>query len=348
MTDFVLSGAVTNPSGSLVTSLGSFTMAQLNAAVSDGDVVYLGSADTIGGAKIFSAGVTVTDNVFTVLDNTDPTKSFKFQAGSISAGQSRTITIPDAAGTIALIDAALTVSANWTIPDANLIIVDDGDATKRLKFQLSSITTGQTRNMTIPDADGTLATLGGVAQTFTNTMTVNANFTGGNLTGTTTCALGVGATANGSTKTVNIGTAGVSGSTTNVTIGSSVAGAIVTISHYGTNVFLSPIAFGYGTGAGGAVTQGTSRVTGVTLNTPCGQITMFSAAGSAVWSSFVLTNSQIAIGDVILISYQTATNDYLFSTKALAGSCKINFATTAGVATDAPILNFVVIKAVAS
>ena len=35
---------------------------------------------------------------------------------------------------------------------------------------------------------------------------------------------------------------------------------------------------GYSTGAGGVVTQGTSRTTGVTLNKPSGQITLFSQA----------------------------------------------------------------------
>ncbi len=37
---------------------------------------------------------------------------------------------------------------------------------------------------------------------------------------------------------------------------------------------------GYSSGAGGSVTQLTSRTTAVTLNRPCGDITLFSDAGS--------------------------------------------------------------------
>ena len=54
----------------------------------------------------------------------------------------------------------------------------------------------------------------------------NANNDLGTSTATGTTNLATGASLNGNTKTVNIGTAGVSGSTTNVTIGSAVAGAL--------------------------------------------------------------------------------------------------------------------------
>jgi hypothetical protein len=42
--------------------------------------------------------------------------------------------------------------------DNEFLVYDDADATKNLKFQLSGITTGQTRVITIPDKSGTLAT----------------------------------------------------------------------------------------------------------------------------------------------------------------------------------------------
>jgi len=103
-------------------------------------------------------------------------------------------------------------------------------------------------------------------------------------------------------------------------------------------------AFGYDSGEGGAVTQITSRTTGITLDKPSGRVTMFSAAGSATWSSFTLTNSTIAAGDTIVLTQQGGTNTYLLSAKAQAGSVVISFATTGGTATDAPIINFAVIK----
>ncbi|TPK70210.1 hypothetical protein FJ930_19785 [Mesorhizobium sp. B2-4-15] len=41
--------------------------------------------------------------------------------------------------------------------DANLVIADDGDPTKKFQFQASGITTGQTRIFTVPDLTGTMA-----------------------------------------------------------------------------------------------------------------------------------------------------------------------------------------------
>jgi hypothetical protein len=106
---------------------------------------------------------------------------------------------------------------------------------------------------------------------------------------------------------------------------------------------------GYATGAGGTVTQATSRTTGVTINKVSGAITMFSAAGSATAASFTVTNSAVAATDVIHLSQKSGTNLYNFLvTTVAAGSFNITFFTTGGTATDAPVINFVVIKGVTS
>ena len=65
---------------------------------------------------------------------------------------------------------------------------------------------------------------------------------------------------------------------------------------------------GYSAAAQGAVTQATSKSTGVTLNTSAGRITMNNAAlaaGAAV--SFVLTNSLISINDTIVVNVSSNT-----------------------------------------
>jgi hypothetical protein len=106
---------------------------------------------------------------------------------------------------------------------------------------------------------------------------------------------------------------------------------------------------GYATGAGGAVTQLTSRTTGVTLNKRCGAITMFSAAGSATAATFTVTNSTVGANDVIILNQASGTNLYdLLVTAVAAGSFNITFLTTGGTATDAPVINFVVIDGVAA
>jgi hypothetical protein len=113
--------------------------------------------------------------------------------------------------------------------DAAFTLQDDIDPTKQARFQIAGFTAGATRVFTLPDATTSLAGLA-VAQTFSAKQTLsNANNDLGTSTGTGTTNLATGATLSGNTKTVNIGTAGLSGSTTNVTIGSAVAGALGTL-----------------------------------------------------------------------------------------------------------------------
>ena len=105
---------------------------------------------------------------------------------------------------------------------------------------------------------------------------------------------------------------------------------------------------GYATGAGGTVTQGTSRTTPVTINKICGSITMFSAAGSTTWSSFVVNNTTITATDTILLSFSGGSNTYLFVPGRIVGgtSFVINFVSLVGTAVDAPIINFTIINSV--
>jgi hypothetical protein len=106
---------------------------------------------------------------------------------------------------------------------------------------------------------------------------------------------------------------------------------------------------GYATGAGGTVTQGSSRTTGVTINKRCGAITMFSAAGSATAATFTVTNSTVGANDVIILNQASGTNLYdLLVTAVTAGSFNITFLTTGGTATDAPVINFAVIDGVSA
>lgn len=106
---------------------------------------------------------------------------------------------------------------------------------------------------------------------------------------------------------------------------------------------------GYGTGAGGTVTQATSRTTGVTLSKACGAITLVSAAGSTSWQSFTVTNTLVAATDVVHVCQKSGTDLYeIHVTNVAAGSFKISFKTTSGTTTEQPVFNFTVIKAVTS
>lgn len=106
---------------------------------------------------------------------------------------------------------------------------------------------------------------------------------------------------------------------------------------------------GYNVGDGGAVTQATSRTTGVTLNKPCGSVTLFSAAGSATFASFTVTNSTVAATDTVIVSQKSGTDLYeAHVTAVAAGSFRISYRTTGGTTTEQPVFNFTVIKSVAS
>ena len=109
----------------------------------------------------------------------------------------------------------------------------------------------------------------------------------------------------------------------------------------------SPVGIGYGPGAGGTVTQATSKSTAVTLNKPCGQITMNASALAANASvSFTLNNSLVTLTDIVVASTVTLTNYRVearinaagqvgirvtnVSTSSLSEALKINFAIIKG------------------
>jgi hypothetical protein len=106
------------------------------------------------------------------------------------------------------------------------------------------------------------------------------------------------------------------------------------------------IGYATGFGTGGAVTQGTSRTTGVTLNNITGAITMFTGApviGTPV--SFTVTNSAVAATDVVYATVKSATNTYEVITSATgSGSFQLTVTSLAGTASDTPVINFAIIK----
>lgn len=107
---------------------------------------------------------------------------------------------------------------------------------------------------------------------------------------------------------------------------------------------------GYETGAGGTVTQATSKATGVTLNKVCGTITLNGAAlASATVVSFVLTNSAIAAGDNLIVNHDSVgtLGGYMLNARCAAGSATIDVRNvTGGSLSEAIVLKFTLIKAV--
>ena len=93
------SGTVTN--AMLAGSIANSKLA--NSAITiDGNAVSLGGSVSISSGNITWTGAqTFRDNKWTMTDNTDTTKAFVFEASSIGANTTRTLTVPNADGTIA-------------------------------------------------------------------------------------------------------------------------------------------------------------------------------------------------------------------------------------------------------
>lgn len=131
-----------------------------------------------------------------------------------------------------------------------------------------------------------------------------------------------------------------------ISVYADLSGTSATLSVGGNSVLaLSNTGIGYATSQGGAVTQGTSRTTGVTLNKPTGSITLFNTAGSTAWQSFTVTNSSVVATDVVKVCQKAGTDLYQIHVTAVSnGSFKVTFATTGGTTAEAPVFNFAVIK----
>lgn len=136
---------------------------------SSGQVQYNngGAFGGITGQTTNGTDTTFAANTLFVADNTDATKLFRFDASGISAATTRTLTVPNATDTLAVLSLAQTFS-NKTLGNTNVITVrddrftlqDDGDATKQVVFSLAGISAATTRTLTVPDANGTMTLLG--------------------------------------------------------------------------------------------------------------------------------------------------------------------------------------------
>lgn len=104
---------------------------------------------------------------------------------------------------------------------------------------------------------------------------------------------------------------------------------------------------GYSTAAQGAVTQATSKSTGVTLNSSMGQITMNNAALASVTNvTFTLTNSLLSGKDVLILNVTNGTSGAYnaWVSSMTAGSATITLRNISGGSlSEAVIINYAII-----
>jgi len=161
-------------------SIANSNLANSSLTIGSTGVALGGSATTFTGlASITSTAVVTNDSGFRIRNNSDNTKIGAFSSASITAGQTRTLTFPDASGTIATqayVNAQITAEdLDITTDDGNSIAIDLDSETLTLAggTGIDSTSTGNTATFAI---DATVATLTG-SQTLTNKTIVLGNNT---------------------------------------------------------------------------------------------------------------------------------------------------------------------------
>ena len=318
-TTAVTPATYTNPTLT-IDSTGRITSAANNTV--SGTVTRVG---VIPGSGISVSGSPVTTSGNITITNTGVTR--------LIAGSG--ITLSGETGVITVSSANLPANVTFT----NIIV--GGTST------LGNVTAG---NLTVSgNANvGNLGTAGLIVAT--------GNVTGGNLV--TAGVLSVTGNAN----VGNLGTAGLIVATGNVTGGNLVTAGVLSVTGNANvgNLFSSgaitsnsaTAGVGYRAGAGGTITQNTSKSDPVTLDKITGEITMNNATLSGDTTvSFTMNNSTIAATDVIILNQVSDANIglYSFNGKCNSGNAVISVHNMTNTnRSDAIVIRFAVIKAVTS
>lgn len=150
----------------LITAIANVAIAIASTAITDlaTAIMTLSGTQTVTGDKTYTGAQVFRRNKFTIQDNVDNTKAIDFTVASVTTGTTRTFNWPDLSGSpdVVVTGGAQTITGNKTFSgnnsfiDNNWTLLDDGDATKILKFDCATIGSGVTRTATMPNASGTL------------------------------------------------------------------------------------------------------------------------------------------------------------------------------------------------
>jgi hypothetical protein len=139
-------------------SIPNTSLANSSLTIGGTSIALGGSSNTLTGlASVTTTGLIVNDQTggLAIRDADDATRIARFDSGTIATGTTRTYTFPNEDGT--LLTSASTIPGG-TFVDSTFRISDNSDSTKKLAFECSGITTDNTRTLTVPDGDGTIAT----------------------------------------------------------------------------------------------------------------------------------------------------------------------------------------------
>ncbi len=256
----------------------------------------------------------------------------KFASGTASVVTAPSGTVVGTSDTQTLTNKTLDNTNTVTLSDSLFTLQDNGDSTKQARFELSGITTANTRVFTLPDGDTTLVGTA-LTQTLNNKSIAG---TGLSFLGSTSGAINVLAAATAGTNTLTLPaitgtviTSGDTGSVTNTMLAGSIANAKLansTISgiSLGSNLSTLTISTGLsGTSYNGsagvtiaidstvATLTGSQTLTNKTLTSPVlnGTVSGTAASSAATANLLVLrdSNANTSVNNVLLGYTTTAT-----------------------------------------
>jgi hypothetical protein len=229
------SNGLTTTSGVFSSTLGVTGATTLSGLTNNGNATITGNG-TIGGDLAIDGGdLTSSASVFALLNQTSAITAFTSATALTIANSSSSQTINFGTGsTVGGGTKTISIGTSGLAASTTLITLGSSTGTSSIQLQGNQSTSGTlvvTGNTTLSSDlavnGGDITTTSATATVFNDTATtVSAfgsatNLTVGGATTTSTLNIGTGATASGSTKTVNIGTDSLGGATTVVNIGSS-------------------------------------------------------------------------------------------------------------------------------
>ena len=201
------SGKTITLGGNLTTS-GAFATTLTATATTTVTLPTSGTLSTLAGTETFT-NKTFTDSTTFFQDEGDNTKKAQLQLSGITGGNTRTLTLQDASGTIALTNNKLSAFAATTSLELAGIISDETGA-------------GSLVFATTPTF-ATSVDSGASFSAWASATTLTEGYTG---TAASTMNISTGIVASTNVKTINLGTGGASGSNTQINIGSATGGAL--------------------------------------------------------------------------------------------------------------------------